>query len=313
MNMQQKKVSIVIPVFNESGNIHPLLDALDKCFPEKYEFEVIFVDDGCVDNTLEILRQATFRGNPVAYISFSRNFGHQNALRAGLDAMKGDCVITMNGDLQHPPELIPILLEKWEQGYDIVYTRRKEDRKQRRMKRYSSDLFYCIMRLLTGLQMEHGVADFRLLSRQVSDTLGTFHEQDLFLRGMVKWLGFSQYAVDYIPQGRFSGKTKYNYKKMTKFAVQGLTSFSVRPLYLSIILGIFFSALSLAYIPYVIWCVFSGHAVAGWASIIITIMFFGGLQMLMLGIIGIYTGKIFIQSKQRPAYIIKETNIVRPK
>jgi len=308
--MQQKKASIVIPVFNEASNIRPLLVELDSHLDEgKYEYEVIFVDDGSADGTLDILQKAIFRGKSVGYISFSRNFGHQNALKAGLDMSTGDCVITMDGDLQHPPELIPVLLEKWEDGYDVVYTRRKDCRNKNRLKRLTSNWFYGLMRLLTGLDMEQGMADFRLLSRQVSDSLGVLHEQDLFLRGMIKWMGFNQYAIDYTPKNRFSGKTKYNNKKMMKFAIQGITAFTVKPLYVSIILGVIFSVLSLAYIPYVVWCVFSGHAVAGWASIIITIMFFGGLQMLLLGIIGIYIGKIFLQSKQRPAYIVKKTNL----
>ena len=306
--MKQSKISIVIPVYNESSNIRPLLDALDGNLPSAYEFEILFVDDGSVDDTLEVLQQATFREKKIGYLSFSRNFGHQNALRAGLDIAVGDCVITMDGDLQHPPELIPSLLEKWEQGFDVVYTRRMDNIKQGVFKRYTSNWFYKLMRFLSGLQMEQGVADFRLLNRQVIDTLGAFHEQDLFLRGIIKWLGFKQYAIDYTPNIRFSGETKYNSKKMVRLAVQGITSFSVRPLYVSVVLGFIFFILSLAYIPYVIWCVISGHAVDGWASTIITIMFFGGLQMLMLGIIGIYIGKIFTQSKQRPSYIIKETN-----
>jgi dolichol-phosphate mannosyltransferase len=310
MNMQQKKISIVIPVLNESSSIHPLLDALDGCLPAGgYGLELVFVDDGSVDGTLEVLQQATFRGKAVGYLSFSRNFGHQNALKAGLDAASGDCVISMDGDLQHPPALIPALLEKWEQGYDIVYTRRRDSRKQGWVKRYTSGRFYRLMGFLSGLQMEQGTADFRLVSRQVADMLGVFREHDLFLRGIIKWMGFSQYAIDYEPERRFSGTTKYNGKKMVGLAIQGITSFSIKPLYVSILLGLLFFVLSLAYIPYVVWCVFAGRAVAGWASTIIAIMFFGGLQMLLLGIIGIYIGKIFIQSKQRPVYIIRETNM----
>ena len=173
-----KKVSIVVPVFNESSNIQPLLDALDSHLPNGYDYEIIFVDDGSVDDTLEVLQQSSFRGNAVGYLSFSRNFGHQNALKAGLDYANGNCVISMDGDLQHPPELIPTLLEKWEEGFDVVYTRRRDSGKQGGFKRRSSNWFYGLMRRISGLQMEEGVADFRLLTRQVVDTLGTFHEQD---------------------------------------------------------------------------------------------------------------------------------------
>jgi len=299
----------VIPVLNESSNIRPLLDAFEACLPRGYEFEIIFVDDGSDDDTLEVLHQSMFRGKAVGYLSFSRNFGHQNALKAGLDRASGDCVISMDGDLQHPPELIPVLLEKWEQGYDVVYTRRKDTRKQGTFKRLTSHWFYRFMRSLSGMQMEEGIADFRLLDRKVVDVAAAFHEPDLFLRGIIKWMGFRQCAVDYTSGQRFSGQTKYTHRKMIKFALQGITSFSVKPLYVSIVLGIVFFLLSLIYIPYILWCVVTGQAVQGWASIVITIMFFGGLNMLLLGIMGIYIGKIFMQTKQRPGYIIQEANI----
>jgi len=308
-NNKSKIVSIVVPVFNESTNIIPLLTSMESHVPMGYDYEVIFVDDGSIDDTLNVLKHATFREWAVSYLSFSRNFGHQNALKAGLETATGDCIITMDGDLQHPPEIIPSMIEKWEQGFDVIYTRRSENKQQGLFKRLTSKRFYQLMRFISGLNMEEGIADFRLVNRRVADTLCGFSEHDLFLRGVIKWLGFSQYAIDYAPASRFSGKTKYSGKKMAKLALQGITSFSVKPLYMSIILGIFFFVLSLTYIPYVVWCVITGQAVPGWASIIITIMFFGGLQMLMLGIIGIYIGKIFISLKNRPGYIIKETNI----
>ena len=305
-----KKVSIVIPVYNEASNIHPLLEELEnKLLMSEYEFELIFVDDGSTDDSLEILQKACFRGKAVGYLSFSRNFGHQNALKAGLDMSSGDCVIMMDGDLQHPPELIPALLEKWKEGYDIVYTRRKEDKRLSWLKRHTSSWFYGWMGYMSGLQMEKGLADFRLLSRQVCDTFGVFHEQDLFIRGMIKWLGFSQYALDYAPHPRFSGKTKYNSRKMVEFAVQGITSFSVKPLNMSFFLGILFSVMPLIFIPFMIRNIIRGIAVDDWVILIIAIMFFGGLQMLLLSIVGLYVGKIFMQSKQRPTYIIKTTNL----
>ncbi len=311
--MQQKKVSIVIPVYNESSNVHPLLGVLDDNLPTEYEFEVVFVDDGSVDGTLEILKQATFREKKIGYLSFSSNFGHQNALKAGLDIAGGDCVITMDGDLQHPPELVPEMLDRWEEGYDVVYTHRRDDKRQVFVKRCTARWFYRAMRSLSGMPIEQGIADFRLLDRRVADVLIAFQEPDLFLRGIVKWMGFRQYAIDYTPGQRFSGQTKYSGRKMLKLALQGITSFSVKPLYVSIILGILFFFLSLAYIPYILWCVYHGQVVPGWASIVITIMFFGGLQMLLLGITGIYIGKIFLQTKQRPGYIIKETNMTENK
>ncbi|WP_106831577.1 glycosyltransferase family 2 protein [Parabacteroides pacaensis] len=305
----EKKISIIIPVYNEASNIQPMLDALERFVPVNYRVELIYVDDGSTDNTLEMVRHIFFRNQQVHYISFSRNFGHQNALKAGMDKATGDCVITLDGDLQHPPELIPVMLSKWEEGYDVVYTRRREDKRLPFSKRYTSKRFYGIMQYMSGLNIEPGIADYRLIDRQVVDILVQFREPDPFLRGIIKWMGFKQYAIDYNAHERLSGVTKYSTKKMLKFALQGITSFSVRPLYLSIILGSISTILSLIYIPYVIWHACMGYAVPGWASTIITIMFFGGLQMLLLGIIGIYIGKIFIQTKRRPEYIIRTTNM----
>jgi dolichol-phosphate mannosyltransferase len=306
----QSKVSIIVPVYNESANILPVTEALHRAMSGTgYKYEIIFINDGSLDNTEKIIQNLSIRDNTVFYISFSRNFGHQNALKAGIDSANGDCIISLDGDMQHPPELLPQMLDKWEQGYDIVYTRRRTDKKQTRFKRNTSGLFYRLMKYISGLDMEHGEADFRLLSRRVANVLVTFNEQDIFLRGVIKWMGFRRYAIDYTPGERFAGTTKYTVRKMANLAIQGITSFSVRPLYISIVLGISFSILSLAYIPYVIWRVCTGHAVTGWASTVIIIMFFGGLQMIISGIIGIYIGKIFIQSKQRPGYIIKDTNL----
>jgi dolichol-phosphate mannosyltransferase len=306
----QNKVSIIVPVYNESTNVLPVTEALHRAMSKTgYKYEIIFIDDGSLDNTEEIVHNLSIQDNSVFYISFSRNFGHQNALKAGIDLAKGDCIISLDGDMQHPPDMLPLMLEKWKQGYDIVYTRRQADKKHTRFKRTTSNLFYRFMKYLSGLDMEHGEADFRLLSRRVADVLLTLNEQDIFIRGVIKWMGFRRCAIDYIQGERFSGTSKYTVKKMTNLAIQGITSFSVKPLYISIILGVGFSVLSLAYIPYVIWCVYSGRAITGWASTIIIIMFFGGMQMIVLGIIGIYIGKIFIQSKQRPGYIIKDTNL----
>ena len=306
----KKIVSIVIPVFNESGSIIPMIERLNNTFCDSYLYEIIFVDDGSTDDTLEQLKKITAEKNNVFYISFSRNFGHQNALKAGLDKSTGDCVISLDGDLQHPPELIPEMLKFWESSFDIVYTRRFEDKRLSLAKRYTSKCFSKFMKLMSGMPIEQGVADFRLLDRKVVNILSNLQEPDLFLRGVVYWMGFRKQVIDYTPEVRLFGKTKYSVTKMFKLAVQGITSFSVKPLYMSIVLGLFFTLIGIVYFIYVLWCVFAGQVVAGWASTIITIMFFGGLNMLILGIIGIYIGKLFIQSKYRPSYIIRETNCI---
>jgi len=308
----KKKVSIVIPVCNEKGNIPMMTHALERVMgPLSYDYSIIFVDDGSNDGTLETVKEYAARYNNILYISFSRNFGHQNALKAGFDLSDGDCVITMDGDLQHPPELLPVLLEQWEQGSDIVYTIRKDHVEIPLMKRKTSNLFYDVINSLSDIELESGTADFRLMSKDVVEILRNFKEMDLFWRGLVKWLGFKQVGIEYQPAERKEGKSKYTYKKMMQLALKGITSFSTKPLSIAIYLGFIFSLLSLFYIPYVVFSLWFEHPISGWASLIVTIVFFGGLQLMILGIIGMYLGKLFMQSKQRPHYLIKESNIVR--
>lgn len=292
------------------GNITLITKTLDNVLNKlPYTFEIIFIDDGSTDGTLNDIKAAANNNSTIFFISFSKNFGHQNALKAGLDMSKGDCVISMDGDLQHPPALIPELINKWEEGYDIVYTIRKDNTYLPLTKRKSSKLFYNFLNKISEIDLEIGTADFRLVDKSVAQLMRNFTETDLFWRGLVKWLGFKQIGIEYHPDTRKLGLSKYNFKKMLEFALKGITSFSVKPLNAAIYLGFIFSLLSLLYIPYVLISKYKGVAVSGWSSIIITIVFFGGLQLMILGIIGIYLGKLFMQSKQRPHYIVKEKNI----
>lgn len=305
-----KLVSIIIPAFNEAENIPVICSEIISIFKGlTYNYEIILVADGCTDNTLDVINELVTSNKHILYIEFSRNFGHQLALKAGLDHTSGDCAISLDCDMQHPPGLIPSLLAKWEEGYEVVYTIRKEDKKLPLLKRITSKLFYKILNSLSEVELETGSADFRLLDKTVVIVIRNFMETEPFLRGLFKWVGFRQYAIEYEPTPRFLGKSKYNVKKMIKFALQGVTSFSVRPLYGAIYLGFIFSLLSIIYIPYVLYAIYTGKEVSGWASTIMTIVFFGGLQLIILGIIGIYIGKMFIQSKHRPNYIIRSTNI----
>jgi dolichol-phosphate mannosyltransferase len=308
--MPDKLISIVIPAYNESENIPKTVPAilnLIKSLP--YRFEIIMVADGCTDNTLDKIQELILEHKNIFYIEFSRNFGHQNALKAGLDHANGDCVISLDCDLQHPPELIPEMLSKWESGYEVVYTIRKEDKKLPISKRFSSRLFYNTINRLSDVEIESGSADFRLLDNKVVRIMKNFHENEPFLRGLIKWIGFKQFSIEYFPKQRTLGKSKYSLKRMISFALQGVTSFSVRPLYGAIYLGFTFTMLSILYLPYVLHAFHNGKEVSGWASIIMTIVFFGGLQLTILGIIGIYVGKMFIQVKERPNYIIRSTNL----
>lgn len=305
-----KKISIIIPAFNESGNLQVITNRLHETLKQSsYTYEILFINDGSRDETQPILEELHRQDQRVNYIELSRNFGHQNALKAGLDMADGDCIISMDCDLQHPPELIPEFLKKWEEGFEIVYTVRQDSKKATRFKRHTSSYYYSMLNTLSEINIEPGTADFRLLDRKVADVFSNFSENEPFIRGLVKWLGFKQFAIEYHPAERFSGKSQYSLRKMLKLALQGITSFSIRPLYTAIYLGFGFSFLSLLYVPYVIWTLYYGHEVAGWASVIMTIVFFGGLQLIILGIIGIYIGKLFMQSKQRPNYIIRTTSL----
>lgn len=306
----KKRISIVIPACNEEANVSVITNALQMTFASlPYLYDITFIDDGSTDGTLKELKQlATLHPN-VFFLSLSRNFGHQNALKAGLDMVDADAVIMMDGDMQHPPELIPDMIEQWEAGYDIVYTIRKDHKEMPLMKRKTSNMFYDLINNLSDIELEPGTADFRLMDRKVVEVFRAFKETDLFMRGLVKWMGFKQLGLEYDPAQRTQGKSKYTVKRMIRFALQGITSFSTRPLYIAAYLGFLFSLASLLYIPYIVYSYYFGHPISGWSSMIATIAFFGGLQLMILGIIGMYLGKLFMQGKQRPHYIVKESNL----
>ncbi len=303
-------LSIVIPTFNEEGNIEILYSKLIETLTplELDEFEFIFVDDGSQDRSLEIVKKLAIDDPRVKYISFSRNFGHQPALKAGLDHAQFAGVVSLDADLQHPVELIPEMIEKWKNGAEVVYTKRK-DVSLPWFKRTTSKLFYRIINTLSQIKLEDGVADFRLLDQKVIHALRAYKESNLFIRGLIPALGFRQESIDYTPHKRFAGETKYSFSKMLRFALTGLTSLSAKPLYFSIYFGVFFAMLAFIYGLYAIYVFAFGHeAIPGWTSIIASILLIGGIQLIMIGIIGIYLGKVFAQSKGRPNYIIAEKN-----
>jgi polyisoprenyl-phosphate glycosyltransferase len=309
-----KHVELVVPVYNEEGNVSILVDAIKKEFEGlPYTFNVLLVDDGSRDASLKVIKQLAAEDERIKFISFSRNFGHQNALKAGLDMADADCVISLDADMQHPPGLIPVMLQRWEEGFDVVYSVRKEEADIPYFKKKTAHAFYRVLSRLADLDFEKGTPDFRLISRPVLDVVKNLNEYDLFFRGLIKWMGFHQIAVEYDQQKRLSGSSKYTFRKMAGFALQGITSFSTRPLYAAAYLGFIISILSVLYIPYVLYSYYFGHAISGWASVIVTIAFFGGLQLTILGIIGVYLGKLFMQAKRRPLYIVKETNLYEKK
>jgi dolichol-phosphate mannosyltransferase len=310
--MNKPEISIVIPTYCEEGNIVELYEQLQRELTksEIHSFEIIYVNDGSIDNSLEKIKELAIRDERVKYIHFSRNFGHQNALRAGLDFAKGGAVISMDADLQHPPELIPTLIAFWRAGNKVVYTKRKDKNDLSFFKKLTSKMFYKLVNYLSETKLEEGTADFRLLDRSVVEALKNFNENNLFYRGIIPGLGFRQHGIDYIPNERFSGNTKYTFSKMVRFALTGITSSSAKPLYFSIYLGAFLALCSFFYALYAIYVsIFTTEAVAGWTSTIASILFIGGIQLMMLGIVGIYLGKLFSESKKRPNYIIEESNI----
>ncbi len=305
-----KKISIVIPIFNEEENIRLLANTLIEVTSRLYySFEIIFVDDGSSDMSLPIIKMLCGENSTFHFIQLARNYGHQNAIKAGLDMANGECVITMDGDMQHPPALIPQMIEKWEEGFDIIYTKRNDTEGISLFKKISSHLFYKLLNFLSEAKIEKGTADFRLLDNVICDMIRSSKESEFFFRAITRLTGFKQYLIEYNAAQRNAGKSKYTVGKMFKFALQGITAYSVKPLQLATYLGLLFACSSILYVPYIIYSYFDGHAVSGWSSLIATVVFFGGLQLFVLGIIGIYIGKIFIQVKQRPVYRIKETNV----
>jgi glycosyltransferase involved in cell wall biosynthesis len=307
-----KSIAIVIPSYNEATNIDVLIHALNETIENlNYNFKFIFVDDGSSDETVVILKEKSKEHQHIFYLELSRNFGHQNALKAGIDLVKNDvdAIISMDGDMQHPPKIIPKLIQKWEEGFEVVYTIREVDKKLGFIKNKTSNLFYGLMNKLSDIKFEPGTADFRLIDKKVAQVFSDFTENELFIRGIINWVGFKQFAIHYEPNERYSGKSKYTVGKMMRFAVQGITSFSTKPLSMAIILGISLSVMAfIFYISYVLYSIYYGHVISGWASVITTVVFFGGLNLVVLGIIGVYIGKLFMQSKGRPNYLISNTN-----
>lgn len=307
----RKKISVIVPCFNEEESLEAFNQTLIQSLPENYLYEIIYVNDGSKDLTFQVILSLSLENPGIKYISFSRNFGHQNALKAGYDFASGDCAISLDADLQHPPSVISELIAKWEEGFEIVNTIRDDHESISLPKKLSSKFFYSIMRKLSDVNIENGMADFRLIDKKVLKQLKLFPENFLFFRGIIPWMGFRQTNVQYTANERFAGTSKYTFKKMVKFATTGVTAFSVKPLKLSIYLGsviAFFAFLYGAYAVYV--HLFTDRAITGWTSVIISVLFVGGINLLMLGIIGEYLGKLFIENKRRPNYLISETNLI---
>jgi polyisoprenyl-phosphate glycosyltransferase len=301
-------VSVVVPILNEAAVLDELHRRISDAMTAVDSYEVLFVDDGSTDDSWDRMVALAAKDDRLFLIRLSRTFGHQAAITAGLDAASGEAVVVMDGDLQHPPELIPTLVGKWREGYDVVYTTRLSLEGETWFKRTTSPLFYRLLGRLADIDIPGQASDFRLLSRRAVEALGRMPERARFLRGMARWIGFSQIGVPYHQEARFAGSTKFPLRKMLKFAADATTSFSTVPLRMISGLGFLSVLLCLVYLIYILYArFFTDATVQGWTSVMVLVLFLGGVQLLSLGIVGQYVARIFEEAKARPLYLVEET------
>lgn len=302
-------LSIVVPVYNEVDNIRKFYTTVKEVLASMdYDHEIIFVDDGSSDDSAGMLRHIGQEDPKVKVLLLARNFGHQLALTCGLDYAKGDAVITMDGDMQHPPELIPELVKHWEAGADVVRTIRDSTEDASWAKSFTSKYYYKVLNRLANVPIVEGGSDFRLMNRKSLETLKHFREHGRFLRGIVGDLGFVQHEFHFVAPPRFAGTSKFSVKKMMRFALDGITAFSRVPLRLALYIGLLCGLLSLVMIGHILFVhFFSDNVISGWSSLGVAIFFLGGVQLVGLGIIGEYVGRIFEEVKQRPLYWVKDS------
>ena len=306
-----KKISIIIPAYNEEESLPFLKERLDKLMKnmENYEFEILFVNDGSKDKTLEIIKKYREQDNRYCYLNFSRNFGKEIAMIAGLDYITGDCAIFIDADLQDPPELIPELVKYWEEGYDDVYARRRSREGETFLKKFTSKMYYKILQKMTRIEIQKDTGDFRLLDRRCVNALKKLRESQRNTKSMFSWIGYKKKEVLYDRDARVAGKTKWNYMKLIDLAVDGITSLTTSPLRIATWVAIPTFIVLVVYFAYVIAKSFVVHMpVQAYQAIILLILFFSGIQILLFGIIGEYLGRIFTETKNRPLYLVDEYN-----
>jgi len=300
--------SIVVPVYNEEEVIHETYRRLKNVMISTGEhYELIFVNDGSSDRTADILKGYSETDPSVILLDFSRNFGHQIAITAGMDYSRGKAVVVIDADLQDPPELILEMIEKWKQGYDVVYAKRTERKGETLFKKQAAKMFYRLLQSMTDIDIPLDTGDFRLMDRKVCDQMNSLQEKNRFVRGLVSWVGFKQIAVEYERDERFAGESKYPLKKMLKLSMDGITSFSYKPLKLASIAGAAFSTIGFIYLLVVLYLkLFTHSTIPGWSSLIVIQLFFSSIILFILGMMGEYVGRIYDESKHRPLYIVRE-------
>jgi glycosyltransferase involved in cell wall biosynthesis len=308
-NSSRRRTVVVSPFYNEEDVAPLFYEALaSTCASMPHmDFAFVFVDDGSTDRTLQVLNRLADADPRIAVLSLTRNFGHQVALSAGLDFASGDAVIVLDSDLQHPPTLIPRLIDQWERGFDVVLAKRRHTEDASAMKRFTSNSFYRLFNALSPTQILPGVADFCLLSRRASAALRSLPERHRFMRGLVAWLGFPATAIDYEARARVAGGSKYSVPKMVGLAADAIFSFSPAPLKLASRLGLVITALGAAYFVFVLYsALIAGHTEPGWGSVISVVLGLGGLQLLFTGLIGEYLSRLYEEAKGRPLYVLKQ-------
>lgn len=312
---QRKYISLVVPVYNEEDNILHFYQAVREVMkPLPYHWELIFVDDGSRDGSRLILNRLAKRDEHIRALFLTRNYGHQTALTCGLDHAEGDAVISLDGDMQHPPELIPALLEKWQQGFDVVQTVRRATEDAGMLKRVTSAVYYKMLNLISSVPIREGGSDFRLLDREVVLALRCYREHVRFLRGLVPSLGFRQTELEFTAPPRFAGESKYSPKKMLRLALDGVFTCSTFPLRLGLYAGLVSSLFSVALIIHVLYEAFvTGDVVSGWSTIVACGAFFGGVQLMIMGVIGEYVGRVYEETKHHPLYLLEEREQGREK
>jgi len=306
-----KRITILVPAYNEEAVLHKLYDRLKEVIKSipAYQFEILFINDGSKDNTLSIIKKMRERDKRISYVNLSRNFGKEIAMLAGIDHAKGDGVIIIDADLQDPPELIPEMIKYWEMGYDDVYAKRRSRSGETWFKKWSSATFYKMLQKMSRIPIQENTGDFRLLDRRCIEALKQIREAQRYTKGMFSWIGYNKKEILFDRDPRAAGETKWNYSKLVDLAIEGVTSFTTAPLRLSAFCGFFISICSFFYIIWIIAkTLLYGEPVAGYPSLMTVILFLGGIQLISLGIIGEYLGRIFNETKNRPLYFVEEYN-----
>ena len=304
-----KRISIVVPVYNEEENIEHFAQSVAEVMESlPYAYEILFIDDGSRDRSREILRELGARDAHVQSIFLARNSGHQIALTCGTDHADGDAVVTMDGDMQHPPELLPVLLAKWEEGFEIVQTVRLTTEGASLFKRLTSKYYYRLLNALSDVEIQEGGSDFRLMDRKAVLALRRYREHARFIRGIVGSMGFRKTTVEFVAHERFAGQSKFSLHKMISFALDGILAYSVQPLRIAFYAGLLSALLAVLLFLHVLFETLSGATVPGWSTIVVCSLFFGGMQMMMLGVCGEYIARILQEVKNRPLYLIAQDN-----